>query len=97
MSTRSLYLAAYDISSPRRLRHALHVAKNYATGGQKSVFECFLSPTERNQLANEMLAQIDISQDRFLLLPVDRRANVITLGIAVPPVDPVFYYVGERA
>lgn len=36
------YLAAYDVSDPKRLQQALHVLRDYATGGQKSVFECFL-------------------------------------------------------
>ena len=47
MSSRILYIAAYDVSEDRRLRQALMVLRNYATGGQKSVFKCFLSPAEK--------------------------------------------------
>ncbi len=43
MSTRKLYIAAYDISNPRRLRQALKILKGYACGRQKSVFECYLT------------------------------------------------------
>jgi len=94
MSERVLHLAAYDISDARRLRLALRVAKNYATGGQKSVFECFLTEGERKRLTEEMLEAIDAKEDRFLLLRLDPRSEVKTLGIAVAPADPDFYYVG---
>lgn len=89
-----MHLAAYDISHSRRLRLALKVAKNYATGGQKSVFECFLTARERGRFSREMEDVIDAALDRFLLLRLEARSPVITLGIAVPPEDPEFYYVG---
>jgi len=50
MKDRDLYLAAYDISAPDRLRAMLYAVKGYATGGQKSVYECFLSQGERQEL-----------------------------------------------
>lgn len=49
MSNRDLYIAAYDISSARRLRAALKLVKGHATGGQKSAYECFLTPAERRR------------------------------------------------
>jgi hypothetical protein len=33
-------------------------------------------------------------QDRFFLIPIEPRSPVHTLGIAVPPEDPPFYYAG---
>lgn len=94
MTQRSLHIAAYDISSAARLRSALRVLRNYATGGQKSVFECFLTPTEKGALLAEMREVIDDTEDRFLLIRLDPRMEVLTLGIAVAPIDPEFYYVG---
>lgn len=91
---RRLYVAAYDISAPRRLRAALHVLKGYATGGQKSVFECFLTPAERARLLEEIGEVIETSEDSFILLRLDPRSDVRTLGIAVPPTDPPFFYHG---
>ena len=44
MSKRALYIATYDVADPTRLRKVHHVVKRFATGGQKSVFECFLNP-----------------------------------------------------
>jgi CRISPR/Cas system-associated endoribonuclease Cas2 len=64
-SMRRLYVAAYDICAPRRLRAALHVLKGYATGGQKSVFECFLTPAERAALLAEIGQVIEASEDSF--------------------------------
>ncbi|MDV3243486.1 MULTISPECIES: CRISPR-associated endonuclease Cas2 [Methylocaldum] len=94
MSKRSLYIAAYDISDDARLRKALFVLRNYSTGGQKSVFECFLTEAEKRQLIDEVREVIDEEADRFLLLRLDPRMKVRVLGIAVPPADPEFFYVG---
>ena len=93
MPNRLLYLAAYDVTDPNRLQAALHVLKGYACGGQKSVFECFLTERERQALVGEVRAVLDVASDRFLLLPLGR-VTVRTLGIAVPPSDTEFYYVG---
>jgi CRISPR-associated protein Cas2 len=94
MLHRNLFLAAYDVSDPRRLRLALKVLRNYATGGQKSVFECYLTPAERQALLAEVAGVIDPEDDRFILLRLDPRSKVRTLGIAVKPADPAFFYVG---
>ena len=92
MADRILYLAAYDVTDPDRLPAALHVLKGYACGGQKSVFECFLTARERQELVGKMRAVLDLTHDRFLLLPLGA-ITVRTLGIAIPPSDPDFYYV----
>lgn len=94
MSDRDLYLAAYDIRSPRRLRAALKLVKGHATGGQKSVYECFLTAAERRQLLAEMRGLLRTDEDCFLLLRLDPRSRVHTLGIAVEPQDPPFFYHG---
>lgn len=94
MKDRNLYLAAYDIADATRLRHALHAVKGYATGGQKSVFECFLSAGERGGLVEEVRGLLDAEEDCFILLRLDPRARVIALGMAVAPDDPPFFYHG---
>lgn len=94
MKDRDLYLAAYDIAAPTRLRHALQAVKGYATGGQKSVFECFLSRGEQGALLTEVAGLLDLEEDAFLLLRLDPRARVIALGLAVAPQDPPFFYHG---
>lgn len=94
MSERDLYIAAYDISSPRRLRFALRAVKGYATGGQKSAYECFLTPAERRDLLDDLRAVIEPCEDRVLLIRLDPRSRVHTLGIGEPPQDPPFFYCG---
>jgi CRISPR-associated protein Cas2 len=93
MAKRDLYLAAYDVSDPGRLREALKVLKNYACGGQKSVFECFLTNAEQRTLVSEVREVLDLEEDRFMLLQLGRGARVRALGVAVAPDDPDFFYV----
>ena len=94
MKHRTLYVAAYDVSSATRLRAALQLVKAYATGRQKSVFECFLTDAERAELLASMAQVIDPDEDRFFLVRLDPRMEVRTLGIAVAPSDPAFFYLG---
>ena len=94
MPTRTLYLAAYDVCDPVRLREALRALKAHASGGQKSVFECFLTDGERCELLADVKSILDLDEDRFLLLPLAGAEGIATLGIAVKPADPDFYYVG---
>jgi CRISPR-associated protein Cas2 len=94
METRSLYLAAYDVAEPRRLRAALELVKGYSTGGQKSVHECFLTAGERTHLLRDMAAVLEESEDSFLLLRLDPRARVLTLGKAIEPLDLPYFHVG---
>ena len=93
MPDRILYLAAYDVTDPGRLQAALQVLKGYACGGQKSVFECFLTDREQRALVWEVRQVLDLACDRFLLLPLGQ-VTTRALGIAVAPADPEFYYVG---
>ena len=94
MNERDFYLAAYDIAEPRRLAAALQTVRAYATGGQKSVHECFLTAGERNDMTHQMSLLIDEETDRFLLLRLDPRARIHVLGRATPPADPGYFYLG---
>jgi CRISPR-associated protein Cas2 len=94
MTQRRLYIAAYDVSDDGRLRAALKILKGYASGRQKSVFECFLTPAERGQLLHEVQDVIDPIEDRFLLLRLEPRGKFRVLGRAVKPADPPWFYVG---
>ena len=91
---RVLYLAAYDVPSPRRLAAALKILRAYATGGQKSVHEIYLTVAERSALIEDMSALLDLDTDRFLLLRLDPRSQVLTKGQGTAPSDPDYFYVG---
>ncbi|NEV65049.1 CRISPR-associated endonuclease Cas2 [Thiorhodococcus minor] len=94
MTQRHLHIAAYDISSDARLRDALRVLKGYASGRQKSVFECFLTPAERSSLLAEVQGILDKDEDRFVLVRLDPRGKIRVRGRAVKPTDPPWFYVG---
>lgn len=92
MESRMLYLAAYDVADVRRLRAALDLLKGFSTGGQKSVHECFLSVAERHRLLQDMALVLKEEHDSFLLLRLDPRSRVLTLGNAIEPVDAPYFY-----
>ncbi len=94
MAHRDLYLAAYDVSHPRRLAAALSLVRAFSTGGQKSVHELFLSRSEHAELLHDMTLILDEEADRFFLLRLDQRARCYALGIATQPSDPDYFYVG---
>lgn len=93
MPQRDLHLACYDVAEPRRLAAALKLARRFATGGQKSAHELFLTPSERDTLVADMNTMLDLATDRFLLLRLDPRSRVHTLGKAVQPADPDYFYI----
>ena len=94
MATTRLYIATYDIADPRRLYRLRQLVRQRATGGQKSVFECFLTSTARHELLAQALSIIDEGEDRFALLQVEERTKSVLLGTAIPAVDPDFQYIG---
>lgn len=94
MTQRHLYIAAYDISSDARLRDALRVLKGYASGRQKSVFECFLTPAERAALLDAVTDILSRVEDRFVLIRLDPRGKIRVRGRGVKPTDPPWFYMG---
>jgi len=90
----SLYIAAYDIRSPKRLSRMLRILKKYSTGGQKSVFECFLTSHDRKLLLEEVGQELDAEHDSFLLLRLDPRAKIVAMGRAIPASLPDYFVVG---
>ena len=94
MSQRTLYLAAYDVSDEGRLKAALHCVRAFATGGQKSVHEVWLTFVEKGELIAMMSQILHPNADSFLLIQLDARQTVHTLGLGIPPSDPDWFYLG---
>jgi len=92
MQPRQLYLIAYDIHHAERLAQALYVVRQYATGGQKSVFECYLSTVEKAQLIQQIQPILCTDEDSCFIIQLDVRMHVSTLGIAVPPSNLDWFY-----
>ncbi|HXF07796.1 MAG TPA: CRISPR-associated endonuclease Cas2 [Candidatus Acidoferrales bacterium] len=94
MPQRKLYLAAYDVADPDRLREVMLLVRGYATGGQLSVYECYLTAGERADLLAAVRDVLHPRQDRFFLLRLDPRSRVRALGRGLVPRDPSYFYAG---
>ena len=94
MKQRNLYLISYDVRKPKRLRAVLKATREFATGGQQSVHECWLSDAERGDLLATLAMIIDDSVDSLICIRLDARQSVITLGRALSPDDGDCFYVG---
>lgn len=84
---RTLHLASYDISQPRRLRAALAIARRFASGGQKSVHECWLDTREHALLLWAYRNLLDLQHDRVLVIRVDPRRPMIWRGAGRAPAE----------
>lgn len=92
MPARRLYVVAYDIRDPARLARVLAVIKGYATGGQKSVYECWLDETALAALLAELEAVMDPEVDSLVVVRPDPPRATRTLGIATPPEDRDWFF-----
>jgi CRISPR-associated protein Cas2 len=91
---RHLFLIGYDIASSRRRRQASKVVKGHAIGGQKSMYECWLTSGELQQAMHALRVLIDPATDRVVFVRLDPRATMHMLGTAVAPADGEFFYQG---
>jgi CRISPR-associated protein Cas2 len=91
---RHLFLVGYDIASAKRRRRALKAVKGHAIGGQKSLYECWLTAGELQSAMQTLRELIDADCDRVVFVRLDPRAAVHTLGTAVAPQDGEFFYQG---
>lgn len=91
---RDLYIIAYDITDERRLNRVRYFLKGYSTGGQKSVYECFLTEGELKFVVSNLKRMIFEAEDRVHIFQMDGRSRTHTLGIALQPKDPSYFYIG---
>jgi len=91
---RHLFLIAYDISNAPRRCKVLNAVKAHATGGQKSLYECWMSTGELQQAMQSIRRLIDPESDSVFIIRLDPRASVRTLGVAVEPADDDYFYHG---
>ena len=92
--SRKLFLVAYDVREPKRLRQTHQVLKEFACGGQKSAFECYLTQAEHDELVNRVEQCLDIDEDALLVIRLTDPHSVSTLGVAVKPADELYTYLG---
>jgi CRISPR-associated protein Cas2 len=87
---RQLYLVAYDVSDPDRLRRTLKLVKAYRAAGQRSVAECLMSPAEYEGLSRDLSRTIDHGVDRLHIFRLDPRMRPTLFGVAVHQGDRPF-------
>jgi len=92
---RKLFLVCYDIVDDRTRTRALRLTRKYASGGQKSVHECWLNASETMRVLSELDGVIDENLDRVLVLRLDPRRETICLGTAAPPLDDCLMVIGH--
>lgn len=51
---RHFYLFIYDISCPKRQAQVRRILQGYATGTQKSLFECWLTQEESHHISQQI-------------------------------------------
>lgn len=91
---RILYLVAYDVRDPGRLAAALRVVRGFASGGQKSAYECWLDDADHQELEIRLTDVLDLAADRVALMPLSLRVPMTALGAGVLPDDPAYFYLG---
>lgn len=58
------------------------------------MYECFLTDGELNYVSNNLKGLIEEDEDRIHIFTMDGRSKTHTLGIAIQPDDPEYFYVG---
>ena len=82
MSYRTLYLVCYDICQPRRLHRVHHYLLGFKVGGQKSFFECWLTPPELREVRQSLRELMEVSEDRVHIFQLDPRMTNECFGQA---------------
>jgi CRISPR-associated protein Cas2 len=77
------YLIAYDVVQDRRRNRVAHLLEGYGMRIQKSVFECVLTPDQRDMLQRKLSCYIKPEEDqvRFYPLSPRYRKKVLVLGL----------------
>jgi CRISPR-associated protein Cas2 len=79
---RTLYLIAYDIADPKRLTRVHKLLNGWKVSGQKSFYECWMTPGERAQVMREVADLIEPGEDRIHLFQLDPRQEPRCYGTA---------------
>lgn len=93
MPRRDLVLIAYDIGCDRRRARALEAVRGFGVDAQLSVHECRFTAGERREMWRRLTA-LAAEDDRLLLLVLDPRSRVETLGTPRVGLDPTLHYIG---
>jgi CRISPR-associated protein Cas2 len=90
-----LVLVVYDIADNRRRTKLSDFLEGYGRRVQESVFECFISLAEMQQLQQKVKRRIKLPEDnvRFYWIPADALPRTLTLGSQPPEPPPNAYII----
>ena len=91
--SRTLFLVCYDVGDPRRLARVRKYLTGYRVGGQKSFFECWLTPAELDEVCRTLSGLLDPVEDRAHIFQLDPRMGCDRLGQATRPALDAFMIV----
>lgn len=89
-----LYLVAYDICSPKRLRHVAKTCQDYGVRVEYSVFECDLAQEVFKKLWLKLMDIIDENEDCVLAYRICGSCvqKIESIGAVVRPTErPLLY------
>ena len=80
---KNFYMITYDIGDEKRLQKVHRFLKNYGTGVQKSIFECWLTEKELQKVINWLENFINKEEDRVRIYRLCEfcRKNAIWSGM----------------
>ncbi|MGC1308296.1 MAG: CRISPR-associated endonuclease Cas2 [Phormidesmis sp.] len=90
------YLVCYDVVVDRRRSKVAHILEGYGLRVQKSVFECVLTPDQREMLIRKLTKFIDEVEDQVRFYPMSPRYRKKILVLGMQPereVDDVAFIV----
>jgi CRISPR-associated protein Cas2 len=95
MAWNRLWIVAYDVADPRRLRRVAKTLEAVGERQQKSVFDVPLSADARHRLTRRLAEIIDIKEDSVFLHPccATCRAGIRWQGMPPDPGHEPFWIV----
>lgn len=88
-----LFLVAYDICAPTRLRKVAKICEEYGVRVEKSVFECDLSAENFDRFWHELAEVIDDEEDALVAYRICKSCvqQVESLGVVPRPTRRLLY------
>lgn len=90
-----LYVVAYDVCCPKRLRKVANVCEDYGIRVEKSVFECDVRPEDFESLWIELMDVIDEDKDAIIAYRICGSCTneVESIGCVIRPEKRVAYLI----
>ena len=89
-----MYLVAYDVRNPSRLRRVAKLCENYGIRVEYSVFECDLSQNSFSSMWQDLKKEIDPEEDSILAYRMCKSCvnEIVSLGDVTRPDRVLFYF-----